>query len=147
MAPNDNVLPPSHDALHRYLVARGLPIEARQRGIHGLVREWETVARGAAHYDLTLDDWRNDLDLRDIIAGALLVAAAHDRREVHEMLERADAQFLAGTTDAGRSLWGMPDASTDEAAAPARWWYRRRPAQPGDTMRAALEAANVASNR
>jgi hypothetical protein len=146
MAPTDDVLPPPDDALQRYLAARGLPIEARQRGLRGLVRAWESVARGAADYDLTLDDWRNDLDLRDIIAGAFALAPPRAQREVHDLLERADAQFRAGTTDAGRPLWGMPDSSMQRETA-AGWWYRRRPAQPGDTMRAALEAAGISSAR
>lgn len=113
----------------------------RRRGLHGLVSAWESVARGAARYDLTLDDWRNDLDLRDIIAGAVAVAPEHDRRATRDALERADALFRTSTVDAGQLLWDTSGHSPSHKAAASSWWYRRRPAQPGDTMRADLEAA------
>ena len=140
MTPHDDSPSAGDDALHRYLAARGLPAEAVRRGLRGLVSAWENVARGAARYDLTLDDWRNDLDLRDIIAGAVAVAPERDRHATHDALNRADALFRKGTVDTGRPLWGMSDQPADHAEGSLAWWYRRRPARPGETMRADLDA-------
>ena len=136
-------------ALQAYLATRGLPPDARQRGFHGLVLAWERIARAAARYDLTLDDWRNDLDLRDIIAGAVTVASEQDLLGTRDALARADALFRAGTEETQRPLWSSAEHRSDPAAVhstetgptPSRWWYRRRPLHPGDTIRAELEDA------
>ena len=101
------------------------------------------MARDSAQYDLTLDDWRNDLDLRDIIAGAVAVASEHDRLATHAALARADALFRDGTVDAGRPLWDSGAHPIPQAEGPGRWWYRRYPARPGDTMRADMAAARI----
>ena len=138
-------------ALQAYLAARGLPPEARQRGFHGLVLAWEKIARAAARYDLTLDDWRNDLDLRDLIAGALTVASEHDVLATRDALARADALFRAGTQETRRPVWTSAEHpadpaavhSTETGATASEWWYRRGPLHPGDSMRAELEAAGL----
>ena len=143
MSPHDEITPADDHALERYLTARGLSVDARRRGLHGLVAAWESMARGAAGYDLTLDDWRNDLDVRDIIAGALAVASTNDLRATRDALHRADALFRTATVDAGRALWSAEDDPTDQVEMDRPWWYRRRPAQPGDRLRSDLETEGL----
>ena len=143
MSPTEELHSGDGDALQQYLVARGLPVTTRRRGLRGLVAAWETVAREAARYDLTLDDWRNDLDLRDIIAGALEVASVDDQEHTRARVVKADALFMESTVDTGRSLGGVSDVSGDHGHRASDWWYYRRPGQPGDTMRAELVAARL----
>ena len=129
--------------LHDYLIERGLPPAVCRRGLPGLVSGWAAVACDAARYDLTLDDWRNDLDLRDIIAGAFELAPEDERIATRDALEGADLLFRDGTVDAGRPLWGSTEHHADAAEVARQWWYRRYPAHPGHTMREDLVAAGV----
>lgn len=145
MSTDDDLIAAKDDALQRYFAARGLPAEARQRGLRGLVNAWASVARAAARYDLTLDDWRNDLDLRDIIAGAMMVPAADVQRGQRDAIERADELFRAGTIDIGRALWGRSSEPAVNGESTSSWWYHRRPKHPGAAMRADLEAAGFAT--
>ncbi|HEY8310001.1 MAG TPA: hypothetical protein VIG47_05560, partial [Gemmatimonadaceae bacterium] len=109
-----------------------------------VVAQWEAIAQTAARYDLTLDDWLNDLDLRDIVAGAFAAASPTQRDDAREALDRADALFRAGTVETDRSLWGDAVALADEHDPKRQWWYFRRPANPGDSMRADLISAGIA---
>ena len=109
-----------------------------------MVDDWDRLAASAERYDLTLDDWINDLDLRDIIAGALAVASPGEQQWVRATLAHADERFRAATVECAPPLAG---AGTGELVQPpdaqGAWWYRRAPAHPGATMRDDLTAAGV----
>jgi hypothetical protein len=132
------------DAVARYLAGRGVTDSLRRGGLGGLVARWSAIASTAGRYDLTLDDWLNDLDLRDILAGALIVAPKHARDEVHSALERADAAFRAATVQSARSLWGKAGEGANPHDRMRQWWYFRYPKHPGATMRADLAEAGIA---
>jgi hypothetical protein len=131
------------DAVTRYLAERGVTDSLRRGGLGGLVARWSAIASTAGRYDLTLDDWLNDLDLRDILAGALTVAPKHTRDEVHSSLERADAAFRAATVQSVRSLWGKAGEGASPHDRMRQWWYFRYPKHPGATMRADLAEAGI----
>jgi hypothetical protein len=133
----------ANDAVTRYLADRGVSAEVRRKGLRGVVGEWSNVASKAARYDLTLDDWLNDLDLRDIIAGALSVAAEGERAAVRGTLDRADEVFRAATLQSPTSLWGSAEGMGGALAPVRQWWYYRYPSRPGETMRADLLAAGI----
>jgi hypothetical protein len=122
-----------HDRVGRYLAERGVSAAVQGRGLRGLVAKWDAIATGAERYDLTLDDWLNDLDVRDIIAGAMAVAPEREHQAVRSTLERADDRFRKATVESPRPL--AADAE------PAQWWYLRYPAQPGAGLRKELGAA------
>ena len=109
-----------------------------------MIDDWARIAASAERYDLTLDDWINDLDLRDIIAGALTVAPPSEQHRVRAGLARADERFRAATVECARPL---PGTGAGEPARPSdpqdAWWYRRVPTHPGATMRDDLTAAGV----
>ena len=132
-----------HDPVATYLADRGVSDQLQRIGLHGLIARWGVIARNVAHYDLTIDDWLNDVDLRDIIAGALAVASDVERRASAQALERADESFRSGTTVTKRSLWGDSVGTADNHDPQQQWWYFRRPTHPGETMRADLTAAGV----
>ena len=121
----------SNGPVARYLTERGVSPGVRNTGLRGIVAKWDAISLHAEHYDLTLDDWLNDLDLRDIIAGAISVAPGHERQAVQSILARADDRFRDATVESPRPL-------VAGANRVAQWWYLRYPAQPGAGMRGDL---------
>lgn len=132
-----------HDPVAEYFVTRGVSSNVRRKGLRGIIAQWEAIAQTAARYDLTLDDWLNDVDLRDIIAGAMSVAPDKQQQEMRDALDRADELFRDGTIETRRSLWGDATAASDRHEPKRQWWYFRRPANPGDNMRADLANAGI----
>ena len=124
------------DPVARYLAERGVSTVVRGTDLRGIVAKWDAIASRAERYDLTLDDWLNDLDLRDIIAGAMAVAPEHDRHAVRSILEASDNRFRCATVESPRPLVADVDRT-------AQWWYLRYPAHPGAGMRNDLFAAGL----
>ena len=143
MSKRDNAHGLPRDRVAQYFEERGVSAGVRKKGLRGIIAEWGAIAQRAAHYDLTLFDWMNDLDLRDIIAGALAVAPEGARNEVRDALDRADHAFRAATVPAARALAVASSAGADEFDPARHWWYFRYPAHPGDSMRADLAAAGI----
>lgn len=133
----------STDAVARYLAARGVSIPWRNKALRDLIAEWDGIARSAARYDLTVYDWLNDVDLRDIIAGALAVAPEREQRDVRDALDRADDLFRSATTETKQSVWGDAVATGDKHDQLRHWWYFRRPTHPGEEMRTDLIEAGI----
>lgn len=132
----------SRDPVESYLKSRGASDDLVESGLAGAVARWESIAKSVDHYDLTLDDWLNDMDLRDVIAGALDAAGEGDRARVSGRLERADDLFRQGTVVTG-PLWGKALAASHSHDPVHTWWYFRRPRNPGETLKADLEAAGL----
>jgi hypothetical protein len=128
------------DAVQRLLQARGCPPHIVEAGLPGLVALWsEIVDTIEGGYPLTLDDYQNDMDLRDLLAAASDVATPALRDEVQDRLTSTDARFLAHTTPTG-CLWGDDIAAEEGLDASREWWYYRRPARPGDALAEDLAA-------
>ncbi len=132
--------PPPLDPVRALLNARGCPPHIVDAGLPGLVDAWSQVVDSIAdEYELTLDDYLNDLDLRDLIAAALEVADVPARLSVTQELDESDTRFRELTEDAP-CLWGE-DIAAEEGLEPEReWWYYRRPAHPGEQLREDLES-------
>ena len=111
------------------------------RSLEDLITRWEQIAQHAATYNLTLDDWLNDLDLRDIINRRIADAPASDMSVLESRLNAADAMFRDATLESQRSLWG-PTAGAEHHST-RQWWYFRYPSAAGATMRRDLETAGV----
>lgn len=122
------------DPVRRYLIERGVRADLVGGGLTGLVGRWthivDEVSRG---YQLTLDDYLNDMDVRDIIASALTVANPDQHAEVARSLEQADRK-LRDVTKASPSLLENPPNLE-------RWWYWRRPKKAGAAL--TRDLANV----
>ena len=133
------------DRVDQYFAERGVSAGVRSKGLRGIVASWDAIARNAERYDLTLDDWLNDLDLRDIIAGAMAVASNTSIGDLRDALERADDMFRAATIELKQSLWGAHGAGGARSHDPvSQWWYFRYPRRPGFSMRRDLESAGIA---
>lgn len=128
------------DPVRRALADRGCPEAVVQGGLNGLLERWgATVDSVAAAYPLSLDDYLNDMDVRDALAVTLPLADDADARAARVRLESIDERFRSVTVATG-CLWG-DDVEEDDALDPAReWWYYRRPIQLNEEFAAELVA-------
>jgi len=124
-----------NDPVHTYLMSRGCSLVVVRRGLSGLLEHWTTLVSAAERgRDTSLDEWLNDMDLRDILAGALAAAPARDRRTAASRLDAADERFHR-ITEPCACLWGDEIAETNSWRPEWQWWYFRRPNKPGPILR------------
>jgi len=143
MTKHGDAEPRSRDPVAEYFESRRVSEGVRRKGLRGLVADWAAIARSAAHYNLTLYDWVNDLDLRDIIAGAMAVAPEGERHALRDALARADDAFRAETLVSARSPVHFSTSHVNEYDPARQWWYFRYTTHPGESMRADLTAAGI----
>ena len=129
------------DSITRFLRARGVADDVAAGGIDGLVAAWEDVAdqieRG---YDLTLDDYLNDLDVRQLIE-VVLAAIPVASGTLVDRLRTADRRVRAATRSVRRCVW---TDGADSAWTPRRnWWYFVVPTDPGPELAADLASAGL----
>lgn len=133
------------DPVTEYLAERGVASRLVEGGLVGLADRWEAIVDALEDgYDLTLDDWLNDMDLRDILAGALVVAPDAARTAVSAQVAEADRRFLAGTLPTASPLWGEEIAAEEGHDAARQPWFFRRPKRMGPDLAAELEDAGLA---
>ncbi len=130
------------DAVAAYMRSRGVSRELIEDGLEGAIDRWDAIARSASHYDFTLDDWLNDMDLRDIIEGSMQAADQSERDSVKTLLAKADDRMKKATVQTG-SVWGKANAENEKHDPLRAWWYFRRPKHPGEMMQSDLEAAGL----
>jgi hypothetical protein len=128
------------DPVRRVLTDRGSPAEVVNGGLDGLLERWTSVVDSvAAEYPLTLDDYLNDMDVRDALAAVLLVVSETEAGAARLRLDPLDERFRTVTVATG-CLWG-DDVEEDDALDPGReWWYYRRPLHLNDDLASELEA-------
>ena len=124
-----------HDPVHTYLESRGCAPMVVRRGLVGLLDQWNGIVAAVERgRDGSLDEWLNDMDLRDILAGALAAAAPRERRDSALVLDDADERFHAKTVPCP-CLWGEEIAENNRWRPEWQWWYFRRPAELGPALR------------
>lgn len=121
------------DAVARYMKSRGVSQSLIEDGLEGAIDRWDALARSARNYDFTLDDWLNDMDLRDIIEGSMQAADEQERESVTKSLAKADERMKKATVETG-SIWGKANAESEKYDPRKTWWYFRRPRHPGEMM-------------
>jgi hypothetical protein len=90
------------------------------------IAAWERiVAQVERGYRLDLDNWLNDMDLRNAIA--IDRAAGRLDQAAADHLAAVDRRFRRATLDAGKCLWGAAVALREGWHADRQWWYFRRP--------------------
>jgi hypothetical protein len=130
------------DPARDYMKSRGASSHVVEGGLPAAVARWESIAESVDGYDLTLDDWLNDMDLRDIIAGALAAAGKSEGKLVSGQLKQADDRFREATVATG-PVWGNAVAASHSHHPEGTWWYFRIPRHPGATLRTDLESAGL----
>ena len=128
------------DPVRDYLRETGCGEHVIEGGLPGLVENWEKTVRSVEEgYSLTLDDYLNDLDARELIAEALLVAGDDQRAEIAARLSQADNRMRALTEPTEVCLWGEEIAEEEGWTAEGNWWYFARPINAGAELLAEID--------
>ena len=122
------------DAVARWLRDRGCSDQVVAGGLEGLLARWEAFVDSVDGYPFALDDYLNDLDARDLLGGALVVAPVAEAEAARERLAVADARMRAQVVPAGGCLWGEAVAEDEGWTPVTHWWYFTRPRRPGDQL-------------
>lgn len=127
------------DAVRDYLEKRGCAAHLREGGLAGLVDRWEAIVEQVrSGYPLGLEDYLNDLDLRDILQGAMSVAGGAGAHRLRQRTAAADSRFMEATVECPP----LPGAAQRHAGDSA-WWARRRPRHPGEDLAADLRREEI----
>jgi hypothetical protein len=128
------------DAVTAFLREHGCPQHVIRGGLKGLVEDWESVVDSVeAGYALTLDDYLNDLDGRQLLGEALAVAPEDQRQKYLERLEHVDAWMRRLIRPAGKCLWGENIARTEGWTPEKNWWYFSQPIDADPELLAEIE--------
>ncbi len=124
------------DPVRELLERRGSPPHVVAGGLAGLLARWERVVDEVdAVYRLGLDDYLDDMDLRQLLEDALDVAPPETREALAPRLREADERMRDMLVDWGRCLWGEEQARARGWTPERNWWYFNRPAGPGLELR------------
>lgn len=129
-----------NDPVRDYLRRSGAPHSVVTRGLRGLVENWERVVQQVLEgYPLTLDDYLNDMDGRQLLANALELAPAEVRDAFLPRVAEADRVVRLHLTPAARCLWGGIVAAEEGWDPEVQWWYFEKPRVPGPALKADLD--------
>lgn len=94
-----------------------------------LIDQWSTFCTDLERKDYTfdLDNWRNDVDVRQLIVEALPMFSREELGDHALKLDEADRNFMAATRPFRRCVWGAGTAKKERWIAQAQWWYFRTP--------------------
>ena len=94
-----------------------------------LIDQWATFTAGleGQDYSFDLDNWLNDVDVRELILEALPMFSREEMGDHALRLDEADKQFMAATRDFKRCVWGSGPAKKEKWTAQKNWWYFRTP--------------------
>ena len=93
-----------------------------------LIDQWaEFTADLARGYSFDLDNWLNDVDVRELILEALPMFSREEMGDHALKLDAADAAFRAGTRDFKRCIWGHGTQRKEKWTPQKNWWYFRTP--------------------
>jgi hypothetical protein len=131
------------DRIRQYLRRRGCAPSIVKGGLEGLLDHWQsTVDAVGEGYDLTMDDYLNDMDTRDILAGALEVTGGDQRRAAEARTDQLDRRFRELTAECG-PIWGETVAKENGHDPADQWWYFRRPRNPSPDFEEELREAGL----
>ena len=120
----------SNDPVREFLRERGSSPNLIDGGLAGLVESWEAVVSAVEEgYTLGLDDYLNDLDVRQLLEEALPIAADTQRQSFTKRVQQADEQMKQLVTPVPGCLWGAEVAEEEGWTARKNWWYFSRPLQ------------------
>ena len=96
--------------------------------LRDLIEQWASFATDLArkNYTFDLDNWLNDVDVRELILEALPMFGPEDLDDLVQKLDNADKTFMAATKSFRRCAWGSttsarsrpPTRSTCSSTAP-----------------------------
>jgi hypothetical protein len=124
------------DSVREFLAARGCPEDVVAGGLDGLMAGWQRASEQVeAGYPLGLDDYLNDLDSRQLLEEAMVLAPPAERAAASARLGEADGRLRRHVRLVGECLWGARVAASEGWTAAANWWYFAVPLRPGPVLR------------
>ena len=130
----------SYDPVREFLRQQGAPYHVISSGLRGLVENWERIVEMVVQgYPLTLDDYLNDMDGRQLLENAMKLAPLEVRKQFTARLRDADLRVRLELVPAGRCLWGRIVAEDEGWSEETNWWYFERPRSPGPKLAEELE--------
>jgi hypothetical protein len=121
-----------HDAVSDYLAKRKVAPHVIGLGLAGLIADWERVTDEIADgYGLGLDDYLNDLDLRQILHDVQRDVPVAWTDALTKRLQAADRHARTHLVPQPTCLWGDSVAKRYGWTAAENWWYFHRPRRPG----------------
>jgi hypothetical protein len=132
----------NEDLVRVFLREQGCGPHTIESGLPGLIENWEAVVRSVrAGYSTGLDDYLNDLDLRQLIEGALAAMPDGPSPELAARLLRADETMQSLVEPLAQCLWGEAVAEEEGWTASDNWWYYAEPRETASELRAEIAAA------
>jgi hypothetical protein len=108
------------DAVKAFLRARGARADLIAGGWPALVAAWRAVVASIeSGYRLTMDDYLNDMDLRQIVEEAKGLVGPDAWEEISELDRRAKSHLKP----VSRCVWGDAAAKRHGWSARKQWWY------------------------
>jgi hypothetical protein len=107
------------------------------------LKRWEKFVQDVeikGYHDMTLDDWLNDVDLRQLIHLALPLASRAERQAFEQRLTVADVRFRHATVENRKCLWGSKLAKAEKWKPKTHWWWWRAPKLTDAALQAEIEA-------
>ena len=97
--------------------------------LRDLIDQWASFAGELERKDYTfdLDNWRNDVDVRELILEALPMFSREEMGDHALKLDQADQAFRSGTRDFKRCVWGHGTQRKEKWTPQKNWWYFRTP--------------------
>jgi hypothetical protein len=95
----------------------------------GLLENWsDVVAYIERGYNLTIEDYENDIWRRDDIDEVMQLLSEAGRKAYAELLAPIDERFVQATFEVPIPISPLAEGSLE------RWWWRRVPKRMGDDM-------------
>ncbi|MBD3586424.1 hypothetical protein HHX48_11805 [Salinimonas sp. HHU 13199] len=99
-----------------------------QGDLEGLVFGWvKVVAHVSKGYQMTIDDYLNDIDGRHLIHVFTGQAPSQFTAPYKQRLKAADEKFMASTTETVGCIWGVCNEKKHHWSRSANWYYYRKP--------------------
>jgi hypothetical protein len=97
--------------------------------LRDLIDQWSEFTGDLERKDYTfdLDNWRNDVDVRELILEALPMFSREEMGDHALKLDAADQAFKTGTRLSKRCVWGHGTQKKEKWTAETNWWYFRTP--------------------
>ena len=97
--------------------------------LRDLIDQWATFTGELERKDYTfdLDNWRNDVDVRELILEALPMFSREEMGDHALKLDQADQAFRSNTRDFKRCVWGHGTQKKEKWTPETNWWYFRTP--------------------
>lgn len=121
------------DPVREFLTRKGSAEHVVQAGLAGLIEKWESVVESVRRgYNLGLDDYLNDMDVRQLLDETLELGGSE--QAYVERVRRADEMMRRLVKPIGRSLWGQKNAKDHGWSAEENWWYFAVPIDAGPEL-------------